>query len=52
MKILAAVMDIVHVRVFGKKGRYSYPLRVEKFLVYDPNVVNIPTRYFGKEGER
>ncbi len=39
MKILAAVMDVVHVKIFGKKGRYSYPSKVRKYLVYVPRKV-------------
>ena len=48
MKILAAVMDIVHVRKDGKIKQY-FITKIKRCLVYDPNVVNIPTRYFGKE---
>ena len=36
MKILAAVMDVVHV----KKYRYGYIIsKVKKYLVYDPSKV-------------
>ena len=37
MKILAAVMDVVHV----KKYRYGYIIsKVKKYLVYDPSKVS------------
>ena len=49
MKILAAIMDVVHVRLFGKKGRYSYPSKVKRCLVYDPRIVKVAECDYEKE---
>ena len=41
MKILAAIMDVVHV----KKYRYGYIIsKIKKYLVYDPSKVT-PCHY-------
>lgn len=47
MKILAAIMDVVHV----KKYRYGYFVtKIRKCLVYDPSKVT-PCHYQKKEEE-
>lgn len=38
MKILAAVMDVVHVKTDRKIKQY-YITKIKKYLVYDPSVV-------------
>ena len=38
MKILAAVMDVVHVKT-DKKIKQYYITKIKKYLVYDPSKV-------------
>ena len=40
MKILAAIMDIVHVKKDGK---------IKQYFVYDPTIVSVLTKYPEKE---
>ena len=49
MKILAAVMDVAILRFCRKEWRIKRT--VKKCLVYDPRLVIVPTRYFGKKAK-